>query len=266
MTRVARFTTSLWLLLLTDVGLTPAAGAATTLVFARGRITCDISYPGEFLPEAVGMTLPMAMNAALELIGPPATPARLSLRLLEPPSFYKRLKAMFRAEVFALQQGNEIALHPGSNPLKLAFRLGHELSHWLASQKNPARPPLWLDEGLAQLAATTAAATCARTLKQTLSRPPPARLAQHLFALEELTRLTDYPQNAHRSAAFYWQTEELVRALRDKLGPEAFAAYLDLLSGPDAPAWDTPLRDRWYFSDWDMNWLAGQIQPEKQKP
>lgn len=201
------------------------------------------------------------MKAALERIGPPPEPARLEIRLLEPPPFYKRAKALFQAEAFATQIGDEIALHPGKDPVKLAFRLGHELAHWLTYKRLAARPPLWLDEGLAQMVAADAAERCARTRKQNVDRPRPAKLAGHLFTLEELVGLRAYPQTAARSAAFYWQAEALVRALHERLGDAEFAVYLAGLSGPAAPPWQTPLRDRWYFSDWDMQWLAEQIRP-----
>lgn len=241
-------------------------GETASFDFAEGRIACRIVTERESIPALVLAVLPMAVNAAVEHIGPPAEPATVTLRLLAPPSYYKRIKALFRAEAFAIQQGDEIAVHAGNDPLKLAFRLGHEISHWLVHKKHAARPPLWLDEGLAQLVGATAADHAARVHKQTLDRPLPAKLERNLFPLEELTALADYPRSTGRSAAFYWQAETLVRALRHKLGPTDFAIYLALLSARDAPGWSEPLRVRWYFSDWDMAWLARQIQPEKQEP
>ena len=65
--------------------------------------------------------------------------------------------------------------------------------------------------------------------------------------------------------AFYWQAEALVAALREKLGKAEFQTYLGLLSAPGAPAWDAPLRDRWYFTDWDIDWFERQIRPESRK-
>lgn len=240
-----------------------AQGAMVRQDFADGRITCIISSSGE-VPEIASAVLPIAMKAALERIGPPPESARLEIRLLDPPPFYKRAKALFHAEAFATQTGDEIALHPGKDPLKLAFRLGHELAHWLAYKRHPARPPLWLDEGLAQMVASEAAETCARTRKQDLERPPPPKLEGHLFPLDELVGLRAYPPSAARSAAFYWQAEALVRALHARLGTAEFAVYLGLLSAPGAPHWQVPLRERWYFSDWDVNWLAEQIRPRSE--
>ena len=235
---------------------------AQTVRFADDRIACEVSAPPGTDLGPVLAALPIAMKSALELVGAPEAPAQLALEVLPPPSFYKRLKALFRVDAFAMQTGDEIRLYPGHDPLKLAFRLGHELTHWLVYKRHPARPPLWLDEGLAQLVAAEAAEVCARTRKQTLERPLPAKLEDHLFSLDELVGLQAYPQSAARSAAFYWQAEALVRAIYSRLGAAEFAAYLALLSAPAAPDWQGPLRERWYFSDWDVNWLAEQIRPQ----
>ena len=242
-----------------------AQGTSTNLVFDGGRIVCKIFSPHEAIPELVLATLPIAMKAALEAVGASSGSVHLALRLQEPPPFYKRLKAMFRVEAFAVQEGDDIRLHAGSDPLKLAFRLGHELSHWLVNKRYPLRPPLWLDEGLAQMVGATAADTAARVHKQEVERSQPPKLEGNLFRLDELTALRTYPRSAARSAAFYWQAEALVRAIQQRLGPAEFAAFLGMLSSPQPPAWQVPLRERWYFSDWDMNWLAEQIRPGPQE-
>ncbi len=234
---------------------------AQTVRFADDRIACEVSAPPGTDLGPVLAALPIAMKSALELVGAPEAPAQLALEVLPPPSFYKRLKALFRVDAFAMQTGDEIRLYPGHDPLKLAFRLGHELTHWLVCKRHPARPPLWLDEGLAQQGGSAAAEVRARTLKQDLARPLPEQLAGNLFTLEELTGLRDYPRRAARSAAFYWQAEALANALRRRLGPGEFQAFIGLVSVPQPPDWRVLLRERWYFSDWDMDWLAGQIQP-----
>ncbi len=238
-----------------------AQAVSTNLTFADGQIACELSSQRETIPDLVLATLPVAMDAARKAIGTPNEPVRLSIRLLEPPPFYKRLKTMFQVEAYAVQENDEIRLHAGHDPLKLAFRLGHELSHWLVYKRYSVRPPLWLDEGLAQMVAGSAAEACARTHKQDLERPRPPKLDEHMYSLGELIALRTYPRSAACSAAFYWQAEALVGAIHKRLGPAEFAVYLGLLCAADAPAWDIPLRERWYFSDWDLNWLAEQIRP-----
>jgi hypothetical protein len=238
-----------------------AQSATTNLSFADGKIACEIVSKRAPVPELLMTALPIAMSAALEHVGAPPDPVHLTLRIQETPPFYKRAKALFRLEAFAIQENDEILLRVGEDPLKLAFRIAHELSHWLVSKRHEIRPPLWLDEGLANLVGASAADTCARTLSQSLERPLPPKLDRNLFALDELIDLQAYPTTAERSAAFYWQAEALVAAIRKRLGPADFTVYLGLLSSPAAPDWRVPLRERWYFSDWDFNWLAQQIRP-----
>ena len=259
------FRKSALVLSLSCLSAVPSRGqeASTNLVFAEGRIVCAISSRREAIPELVVATLPIAMKAALEAVGASSGSVHLALRLQEPPPFYKRLKAMFRVEAFAVQEGDDIRLHAGSDPLKLAFRLGHELSHWLVYKRYPARPPLWLDEGLAQMVGAAAADTSARVHRQEIERAQPPKLEENRFRLDELTAMQAYPKSEARSAAFYWQAEALVRAIHQRLGPAEFAAFLGELCAPQPPAWQTPLRERWYFSDWDMNWLAEQIRPKE---
>lgn len=234
---------------------------AVRLDLAGGQIACQIISPQAEIPPRVLTVLPIAVNSAVDHVGLPAGKVQLVLRLQPPAPFIARLRARFRPEPAASQDGDEIRLYPDEDPLKLAFRLAHELSHWLVQQKHPARPPLWLDEGLAQLAATAAAETSARMHKQTLARPPPPGLAQNISTLEELTALRSYPSAAARSAAFYWQAEALVSAIRGKLGPAGFQEYLAMLCRPDAPGWQNPLRDRWYFSEADFQALGRAIRP-----
>ena len=249
-------------------GLSASAAPAPPILrdFAHGRIACTIiPAQDEPVPEILDQTLPVAMRTALDILGPPPQPAALTIRIQAPPPFYKRAASLFHAEPLATQRDDEILLHPGRDPLKLAFRLGHELSHWLAYKQLPVRPPLWLDEGLANGVAAAAAEACARPLHQSVERPTPPRLDRHLFSLDELIALGNYPSKPAEVGAFYWQAEALVSALRHKLGAAEFRTYLALLSSPHPPAWDAPLRERWYFTDWDIDWLARQIRPESRQ-
>ena len=261
MSRLFRHAALIALWILPSASPAFAREVSTNLSFAGGVIVCAVTSPKGDIPGIVLEALPIAMNAALELAGPPPAAARLDIRLLQPPPFYKRAKALFRAEAFAVQEDDEIRLHPGDDPLKLSFRIGHELAHWLVAKRHPERPPLWLDEGLAQLAGAAAAETMARTRTQTADRPLPPELENHLYALAELTALETYPSNADSSGAFYWQAEALVGALRRRLGPADFATYLGLLSVSGAPFWELPLRERWYFNNADFERLAEKIRP-----
>lgn len=236
-------------------------GDSPELSFADGRIRCVITSAQPTLPADFLPAISIAMNVALEYIGAPSEPARLTIRLQPPPTFTQRFTEWFRREAAARQQADEVQVREDADPLKLTFRLAHELSHWLVSRRYSVRPPLWLDEGLAQRIGAEAADTCARTRKQTLDRPRPPALDRNLHSVNELTALQAYPQSEARAAAFYWQAEAMVNALHRKLGAADFTAYLGLLSSPGAPPWQQPLRERWYFSDWDFHWLEQQIRP-----
>lgn len=241
------------------LGAEPAKWEAS---FADGKIACVVMpQPGGAIPEILSPALTIAMKTALEHLEPPPEQTTLTIYLEPPPPFYKRMRALFRVEAYARQSGDNIHVQPGQDPLKLTFRLGHELSHWLTLKTLGQRPPLWLDEGLANWLGAEAAATRARTLRQELKRPIPAGMEKHLFTLDELTSLKGYPRKPLALGAFYWQAEALARAIHRRLGDKEFQTYLRLLSQPQAPDWREPLRERWYFSDGDFAWLAGQIQP-----
>ncbi len=200
------------------------------------------------------------MNTALGQVDAPPKPAHLAIHLQPPPTLLQRSKAWLFNEAFSSQHDDEIQLPADGDDLKVVFRLAHELSHWLVYKQYPARPPLWLDEGLAQRIGALAADTYARTQTRKLERPVPDQLEMNLFTLDELLRLPAYPKNDARSAAFYWQAEALVNALHSRLGPAEFKVYLGLLSSSNAPDWQAPLRERWYFSDWDIQWIEQQTR------
>lgn len=229
--------------------------------FADGRISCRIVAEDEGALDMAVAVLPIAMNAGLDLIGPPARPAHMTVRLQAAPTFLARVIHLFRPEPAAFQQDDDLSIGTEKDPLKLGFRLSHEFSHWLVQKQFTAQPPLWLDEGLASLAGMKTADTCARVFKRNLERPVSPRLEKNLFSIDELVALQDYPADGDRVAAFYWQAEALVNALREKLGPREFIYYLELMCSPETRDWTKPLRERWYFSDWDFQFLARQIRP-----
>lgn len=231
---------------------------AAVLEFADGRVRCVVE-PGPLAGAAE-----LAMKTALRTLPPPEAPSTLAVRLLPPPPFYKR---WFGAgSPHGMQREDEIALQPEADGVKLAFRLGHEMSHWLVAKSNPRRPPLWLDEGLAQRIGAQAAAAAGRTEKRGLARTPPDGWEACALTLDELTGLGDYGGSPAASGAFYWQAERLVDALCERLGRDDFLAYLSILSTPPVPGWQVPLRGRWWFNDSDFEALARAIAPSTPNP
>jgi hypothetical protein len=242
----------------------PAApSSAAVLEFADGHVRCVVEAKGTG-GEDLARSADLAMKVALRTLPPPDAPATLTIRLLSPPPFYKRWLGADAPH--GLQHDDEIALLPEEDGVKLAFRLAHEMSHWLAAKTNPQRPPLWLDEGLAQRIGAQAAAAAGRTEKRGLARTPPDGWETHALSPDELAALDAYGASPEEAGAFYWQAESLVDALFDRLGRDDFLAYLSILSTPPVPGWQVPLREHWWFNDADFDALARAIAPQPVNP
>lgn len=240
-----------------------AATNGTVLEFADGRVRCVVEASSPDMDNLVHAA-DLSMKAALRTLPPPEESATLEIRLLSPPPFYKR---WFGADTpHGMQRDDEIALLPEADGVKLAFRLAHEMSHWLVAKANPQRPPLWLDEGLAQRIGTQAAAAAGRTEKRGLARTPPDGWEVHALSLGELVGLDAYGDSPAAAGAFYWQAERLVDAIFERLGRDDFLAYLSILSTPPVPGWQEPLRERWWFNDADFEALARAIAPQPANP
>ncbi len=237
----------------------PAKAMGTpVLEFAGGRILCTIHGADSGMDSMVSL----AMNTVLRTLPPPEERATLAIRFLPPPPFYRR---WLGSDVpHGYQSGGEIAIRPEPDNVKLAFRLAHEMTHWLLEATHSQRPPLWLDEGLAQRIGAQAAAAAGRTEKRGLARTPPDGWEQHALTPDELAALGGYGESPAAAAAFYWQAERLVDALCERLGRDDFLAYLSILSTPPVPEWQTPLRERWWFNDADFEALARAIAPASQ--
>lgn len=235
--------------------------AAAVYEFADGRVRCVVEEnDGKSLSDAAML----GMSAALRILPPPEESATVTVRYLAPPPFYRRWFGASSAHGW--QSGDEIAVRPDTDSVKLAFRLAHEMSHWLAAKTHPQRPPLWLDEGLAQRIGAQAAAAAGRTEKRTLARTPPDGWEPHAYTLSALTALDAPPDSPAAAGAFYWQAECLVDAIAERLGRDDFLIYLSILSTPPVPDWQAPLRERWWFNDADFDALACAIAPKPENP
>ena len=174
------------------------------------------------------------------------------------------LDSTARNDVLGESRGDSVRLRRcADDPLRDAFRAGHECAHFLLAARHGQSLPLWLDEGMAQLVGYRAAEAYARPLHMTVQRKPLDDWEDEAFSLEKLTSLTDYPTSPKAVAAFYWQASLLVRALHARLGVAAFDAYMAALATqPAGGDWKQPLRDQCYFIDADFAWLATQILPD----
>lgn len=174
------------------------------------------------------------------------------------------MRGSARDDVLGESRGSSVRLRRSDDdPLRDAFRAGHECAHFLLAARHGRSLPLWLDEGLAQLVGYRAAEAYARPLHMTVQRKPLDDWEEEAFPLDALTALTDYPATPKAVAAFYWQASRLVRALHARLGVAAFDAYMAALAAQPAGAdWTKPLREQCYFIDADFEWLASQIRPD----
>lgn len=159
--------------------------------------------------------------------------------------------------VLGESRGESIAVTASADPLKTAFRAGHECAHAVLAMRFGAGVlPLWLEEGLAQLSGWRAADAFARTSgMQSRPVPPP----EPWLDFDALVATADYPGDAASVAAFYWQSALLVRALHARLGPAAFEEFLAVAaSGGDVSA---HLREKCWFSDGDFERLRRTVLP-----
>ena len=238
-----------------DLAFTPSAPPALTF-----------TPPDAADPDALH-TWRAAAHAALDIVRLPAnapSPAVLHIDWL--PAARRRLALTptldLRPDAVGALHGSTLALRAAGDPLLDAFRAGHECSHYLLALRAPRPYPLWLDEGLAQLVAYRAAETAARRLSLDVRRTPPPDLASAAYPPEELVALADYPAAPARSAAFYWQSALLVRAIHARLGPDAFQTWLDDLSAdPPPPDWFAPLATRYWMDETDRAALLAQALP-----
>ena len=203
-----------------------------------------------------------AVSAAVKVLPWPRRkpPAVLSVDWLPalPPS------AGARDDALGESHGSHVSIRRATDdPLRDAFRAGHECAHFLFAARYGADFPLWIDEGLAQLVGYRAAEAFARPQHLSVRRTPPPGWINAAFTLPELVALTEYPADPDAVAAFYWQSAALVRALHARLGPDAFDAFLSALAAQTPPAsdWTAPLRSICYFNDADFAWLATRILP-----
>ncbi len=107
--------------------------------------------------------------------------------------------------------------------------LGHEITHLVLHRFFGSGIPLWLNEGFAEYAASRCYAAFLRARNYT-AKPTAHRLPDGMFSpLAELTSAVTYPQDGEKVAAFYAESEKLVRFLSAADKP-AFQAFLEDMS------------------------------------
>jgi hypothetical protein len=194
----------------------------------------------------------VAARAASEVAGPvPSNALPVRVTFAPPPR-------RGGEGVLGESRGESISVTASADPLKTAFRAGHEGAHAvLAMRFGAAVLPLWLEEGLAQLAGWRAAEAFARTESlQSHPVPPP----EPWLDFDTLVSLSDYPADPAAVAAFYWQSALLVRTLHARLGPAAFSDFLSAAaSGTNLSSY---LKEKCWLSDADLSRLRRSVLPD----
>lgn len=211
------------------------------------------------LPEEDARAWTLAGKAAQEVVGPAeqrpdGTP--LMVRVV-----WKWEPVLGSPTVLGESRGGEVTVWASrTDAVKNAFRAGHECGHAVAAWRyGEGRLPLWAEEGLAQLAGFRAADEFARVTKRSAARIPPDP-GDGWPHLADLLARRDYPTDPDAVAVFYWQSAALVRVLSARLGPAHFRDFFDALAGGADPA--ALLRERYWFSDADLESLDRFIQPD----
>lgn len=164
--------------------------------------------------------------------------------------------AGLRPDGLALQKGREIFLK-ASSPLHVS-RIPHELVHFRL-RESYGRIPLWLDEGLAMHFGWIIAKSWSDSQKVTIARSQPGIAAGLQLGLDELTELREYPDGAGAAQAFYRQSEEMARAIVERVGLSKAGDFLAAVAGDRVP-WRTALAERFQWSDRDFSELEARVQ------
>ncbi len=109
--------------------------------------------------------------------------------------------------------------------------LAHELVHLVLKQSSPGPLPLWFEEGGALFFGWRAAQAVARTDGRNLVRSLPALHEDELLPTDVIFGCLNYPVLPGSKFAYYRQSEELVRALDEKLGDEGVRKLFVALAG-----------------------------------
>ncbi len=128
-----------------------------------------------------------------------------------------------------IHSGNELFLLRDARLRWKGDTLGHEITHLVLHRFFGSGIPLWLNEGFAEYSASRCYAAFMRARNYT-AKPTARRLPDGMFSpLAELTSAVIYPQDGEKVAAFYTESEKLVRFLSAADKP-AFQAFLEEMS------------------------------------
>lgn len=233
---------------------------APSYAVTRGMLTCQV-VPLSAEPEFFHPALQIAMRSAMEHFPPPTRSATLTIEQL--PATTRGMAKWAFPHANATMQENHLAVRLTEDPIRLAYRLTHELTHWLVWNDFGNHPPLWLDEGFAAYVAAQSLGPSSRRFKMDPVQLDILANISNSYTLDTLTALQRYPRKPEEVAAFYWQSEQLVRELHRILGKDDFTAFMKAVGQKHPkskpPDWRSYLRRKYYFNASDFKRLEQVI-------
>lgn len=164
-----------------------------------------------------------------------------------------------RLDGLAVQYRNEIFLKDDPSSYRGRERISHEVTHACMRSSFGTHLPLWLEEGLASyLGREALAASMTQKEREAMPRLP-AMSQFRLYSLKVLTASFLYPESPADADLFYRMSEDLVAALRERLGDGKFKAFVKSL-GAGYKSWDQVLRTDFGFADEDFPALEKAMQ------
>jgi len=133
-----------------------------------------------------------------------------------------------RRDGLAMRLGREIYFESGELPENRPDRVMHEMVH-VRTGDFFSRIPHAMDEGLASYLGWTFAAQYQAGKNLALVRKHQPLDAAHLYSLDELLTMRDYPRGPTRIRAFYRQSELLVEQLVERKGISGLRKIMDEL-------------------------------------
>lgn len=141
-----------------------------------------------------------------------------------------RTKGNWRQDGLALQYGNEfVFLAAGTNAV-LRDEIPHEIVHFRLGETYGDQLPLALEEGLAMYVGWEVNLAYHLLHGQFVTRSQQKIGSEHLWQLDELVALQQYPEGREAAAAFYRQAEIWVAVITELVGKEQLGEFVRAVS------------------------------------
>ena len=129
--------------------------------------------------------------------------------------------------VASFAKGDELFLHVGGMGEGFDSRLlGHETAHAVVARLYPQqRWPMWLSEGFAEFMGNASVAARNHQFR----KGPERNLTNAGFSINELTAITEYPEDREKIHLLYQTSEKLVRFLMSELPKQQFTTFVDAM-------------------------------------